>query len=67
MLRSMFTLLTVGLVGLAVTGVVFSLLIPLLAVALKVVLFVGIAYLILRLVKPEMADNMRRKFKGDSA
>lgn len=67
MLRSMFTLLTVGLVGLAVTGAVFSLLIPLLAVALKVVLFVGIAYLILRLVKPEMADNMRRKFKGDSA
>jgi hypothetical protein len=67
MFRSILTLLTVGLVGLAATGVVFSLLIPLLAVALKVLLFVGIAYLILRLVKPEMADNMRRKFKGDSA
>ena len=66
MLRSMFTLLTVGLVGLAVTGVVFSLLIPLLAIALKVALFVGIAYLILRLVKPEMADNLRKKCKGDS-
>ena len=67
MLRSLFTLLTVGLVGLAVTGVVFSLLVPLLIIAVKVVLFVGIAYVILRLVKPEMADNLRDKVKGKSA
>ena len=67
MLRSLFALLTVGLVGMAVAGVVFSLLVPLLVVAVKVALFLGIGYLILRVLKPEMADNLRDKFTNKSA
>lgn len=64
MLRSLFVLLTVGFVGLAVSGVVFGLLLPLVMVALKILFFVLIGYLILRLVKPEMADNLKNCCTG---
>ena len=60
MFRSIFVLLTVGFVGVAVSGIVFGLLFPLVMVALKIAFFVLIGYLILRIVKPEMADNLKR-------
>lgn len=64
MLRSILVLLTVGFVGIAVSGIVFGLLLPLVMVALKIAFFVLIGYLILRLVKPEMADNLKRCCTG---
>jgi len=61
MIRSLLALLTVGVVGFAVTGVVFSLVLPLVLMAVKVMFFVGIVYLILRLVNPELADRLKEK------
>ncbi|MDX1577858.1 MAG: hypothetical protein R3266_05210 [Gemmatimonadota bacterium] len=67
MIRAVLVLLTVGVVGVAVTGVVFSLLLPLLLLALKAVFFVGIAYLILRMVNPEMADRWKERCCGPAS
>ena len=64
MFRSIFVLLTVGFVGMAVSGLVFGLLFPLVMVALKIAFFVLIGYLILRVEKPEMADNLKNRCKG---
>jgi len=64
MFRSLFTLLTVGVVGFAVTGVVFSLVLPLVLMAVKLMFFVGIVYLILRLVNPECADKLKERCCG---
>jgi hypothetical protein len=58
--------LTVGVVGFAVSNVVFSLVLPLVILAIKLVFFVGIAYLILRLVNPSLADRMKEKCCGKS-
>jgi hypothetical protein len=68
MLRSLLVLLTVGLVGMAVTGFVFSLLMPLAALAVKIGVVLLVGYLILRLVKPDMADSLRDKVthRGES-
>jgi hypothetical protein len=61
MLRSLLVLLTVGLVGMAVTGFVFSMLLPLAALAVKIGVILLVGYLILRLIKPDMADSLRDK------
>lgn len=67
MFRSLLVLLTVGFVGLAVSGIVFGLLLPLIMVALKILFFVLIGYLILRLVKPDLADNLKNCCAGKSS
>jgi len=59
MLKSLLVLLTVGFVGVAVSGIVFGLLWPLLMVALKITFFVLIGYLILKVVKPDLANNLK--------
>lgn len=64
MIRSLLILLAVGLVGMAVIGVVFSMLVPLLMLALKVALVLAVGYLILRLVRPDLADECKRKLEG---
>lgn len=64
MIRSLLILLAVGLVGLAVIGVVFSMLVPLLMLALKVGLVLVVGYLVLRLVRPDLADEVKRKLEG---
>jgi len=64
MIRSLFVLLTVGVVGFAVTGVVFSLILPLVLMVVKAMFFVGIVYLILRLVNPEFADRLKERCCG---
>jgi hypothetical protein len=66
MLRSLLVLLTVGLVGMAVTGFIFSLLMPLAALAVKIGVILLVGYLILRLVKPDMADSLRDKMTSRS-
>lgn len=65
MLRSLFTLLTVGVVGIAAASVMFTLLLPIVLIAIKIGLFVVIGYFLLRMIKPEMADNLRDKVKGE--
>lgn len=64
MVRSTLVLLTAGVVGFAVTGVVFSLVLPLVLMAVKVAFFVGIVYLICRLVNPDFAEKMKEKCCG---
>lgn len=67
MLRSLVVLLTVGLVGMAVAGIVFSLVVPLAALAIKILLVLLVGYLILRLLRPDVADEIRDRMRGNSA
>lgn len=64
MIRSLLILLAVGLIGLAVVGVVFSMLMPLLMLALKVGLVLVVGYLVLRLIRPDLAEECKRKLEG---
>ncbi len=64
MVRAIVALLTVGLVGFAVTGVVFSLVLPLFLLALKIFFFCAITYLILRMVNPGLAESLRSRCCG---
>ncbi len=64
MIRSLLILLAVGLVGMAVIGVVFSMLVPLLVLAVKVGLVLVVGYFVLRLVRPDLADECKRKLEG---
>ncbi len=61
MIRAALVLLTVGFVGFAVSNLVFWFLLPILGAILKIAIFVCVGYLILRLVKPEMAENLKQK------
>lgn len=45
----------------AVVGVVFSLAIPLAALAFKTLLVLLVGYFILRLVRPDLAENIKSK------
>ncbi len=64
MIRALLVLMTVGVVGFAVTGVVFSLVVPLLLVAIKIAFFCMIVYVILRMVKPDLAEDLRDRCCG---
>ena len=63
MIRAIVTLLILGFVGMVVLSVLFGLLVPLLAVALKVGLVLLIGYLILRIVSPSDAEKVREKLR----
>jgi hypothetical protein len=63
MIRAIVTLLIMGLVGMAVLGVVFGMLIPLLILALKVGFVLLIGYFILRIVSPKDAEKVREKLR----
>ena len=64
MVRAILVVITACAVGFAVTGVVFSVVLPLVLMAVKVAFFIGIAYLIIRLVNPEFADKLKEKCCG---
>lgn len=64
MIRAFLALMTAGVVGFAVTGVVFSIVLPLVFLALKVSFFCVIVYLILRIVNPDMAENLKERCCG---
>jgi hypothetical protein len=64
MIRALLVLMTVGVVGVAVTGVVFSLVLPLVLLAIKIAFFCAIAYVILRMVKPDLADDLKERCCG---
>jgi len=61
MIRAFFVLMTAGVVGVAVTSVVFSFVLPLVFVALKVAFFCTIVYLVVRMVNPDMAQNLKER------
>lgn len=63
MLRAIITLLVLGFVGMAVLSLLFGLLVPLLAIALKVGLVLLIGYLALRVVSPGKAEKVKEKLR----
>ena len=63
MIRAIVMLLILGFVGMAVLSLLFGLLVPLLALALKVGLVLLVGYLILRLVSPKNAEKVREKIR----
>lgn len=63
MLRAIATLLVMGLLGMFVLGLLFSVLMPLLMIAVKVAVVLVIGYLLLRLFSPADADRIREKIK----
>ena len=67
MIRSLFTLLAVGLVGIATLGIVFSLVLPLAGLALKILLVLAVGYLVLRLVRPDLADDVKNRMRGNGS
>ncbi len=63
MIKAIVTLLILGFVGMAVLGLLFGLLMPLLAIALKVGLLLLVGYFILRVVRPKDAEKVREKLR----
>jgi len=63
MIRAIVTLLFLGFVGMVVLSLLFGLLVPLLAIALKVGLVLLIGYFVLRLVSPKDAEKVREKLR----
>ncbi|WP_419165779.1 hypothetical protein [Candidatus Palauibacter sp.] len=67
MIRSALVLVAAGAVGFWVTGILFGVVLPLVGMALKVVIFIAVAYLVLRLINPEFADKLKGKCCGAGA
>lgn len=63
MIRAILTLLVMGLLGMFVLGLLFSVFMPLLMLALKVAAVLVLGYLLLRLVSPRDAEKIRDKFR----
>jgi hypothetical protein len=63
MIRAIITLLVLGFVGLVVLSLLFGLLMPLLAIALKVGLVLLVGYFVLRIVSPKDAERVREKLR----
>lgn len=65
MIRAILTLLVMGLLGMFVLGLLFSVMMPLLILALKVAAVLVVGYLLLRLISPRDAERIRDKFRND--
>jgi membrane associated rhomboid family serine protease len=66
MIRAILTLLIMGLLGMFVLGLLFSVLMPLLMFALKVAAVLVVGYLLLRLVSPRDAERLRDKLRNET-
>lgn len=64
MIKGLLVLATAGVVGFAVTNVVFAFVLPLVFIALKVAFFCMIVYLVLRMVKPDLAQDLKERCCG---
>ncbi len=64
MFRSLLMLFAVGVGGFVALGLVTAIIGPLLALAIKIAFIILIGYLILRLIKPDKAEEMRNRFKS---
>lgn len=67
MIRAVLTLAVAGAVGFWLTGILFSLVLPLVGTLFRVAIFVAVAYLVVRLVNPEFANRMKEKCCGAGA
>ena len=71
MFRAAAVLVAAGAVGLWVTGILFSVVLPLVLhlvwMAAKVAFFVAIFYLIVRMINPDFANKMKEKCCGGAA
>lgn len=65
MIRSVLVLLVVGVLGLAVLGVLFSVMLPLAVLAIKIAVVLLLGYFILRLVRPDLAEKYRSRLQND--
>lgn len=63
MARAIGSLLVMGLLGMFVLSLLFTVLMPLLAIAIKVALVLVVGYFILRFVSPNDAERIRDKFR----
>lgn len=66
MIRAILTLLVMGLLGMFVLCLLFSVLMPLLMLALKVAAVLVVGYLLLRLVSPRDAERLRDKLRNET-
>ncbi len=64
MIRSLFVLFAVGVGGMIAFGLVTALVAPLFLLALKIAFVLMIGYLILRMLKPKKAEEIRSRFKS---
>ncbi len=64
MIRSLLVLFAVGVGGMIAFGLVTALVAPLFFLALKIAFALMIGYLILRMLKPEKAEEIRSRFKS---
>lgn len=64
MLKTLLVLFTAGLVGMAVVSLALAVAVPLLTLVLKVLLVLAVGYLVLRLVRPDLADDLRRRARN---
>lgn len=67
MFRAAAVLVAAGAVGLWVTGILFSVVLPLVWMVVKVAFFVAIFYLIVRMINPDFANKMKEKCCGGAA
>ena len=67
MFRAAVVLVAAGAVGLWVTGILFSVVLPLVWMAVKVAFFVAVFYLIVRMINPDFANKMKEKCCGGAA
>jgi hypothetical protein len=65
MIRALMTLLFVGFLGFVALGIVTSLAVPLLALAVKIAVVLFVGYLILNLVAPDRAEEVRSHLGGE--
>jgi hypothetical protein len=64
MIRSLLVLFALGVGGMVAFGLVTALVAPLFFLTLKIAFVLIIGYLILRMLKPEKADEIRSRFKS---
>ncbi|MFW6192744.1 MAG: hypothetical protein ACOC83_04580 [Gemmatimonadota bacterium] len=65
MIRSLLVLAVVGIVALALAGVVFSVLVPVLVFGLKVAAVLLVGYFVLKLVRPDLAEEFCERLQGE--
>ena len=66
MMKAIGSLLVMGLLGMFVLSLLFSVLMPLLVIAVKFAVVLVVGYLILKRMRPDDAERIRDKFKKAS-
>ena len=66
MMKAIGSLLVMGLLGMFVLSLLFSVLMPLLVIAVKFAVVLLVGYFILKRVSPGDAERIREKFKKAS-